>query len=316
MLIESGDNMTRLILTFAVLAVIGAVVSYLGNQLGRKIGKQKLSIFGLRPRHTSIFITSITGSLIAVMTMAFAYASSWEVRTLFTTGLQRYGSKISEITAKRIEQESTGGIIYRPGTPILTAVIDGTKTEEDIVDQIEQTMTYVNLAAIQKNNSVAEIMNTTFTPPDNGKIAGYYTEDLKNLTEAISRLKGKVILEARTENYVLLGEKFYARFSIKEYIPCVFEKDGEIISGAIDGTMGGEEIAAALTKLIIRAKIKAISKGMIENPVTMQLIEINRSELSKAVEEIADARRVCTVTIKAAKETDNRGPLEISIDVD
>lgn len=119
-----------------------------------------MSVFNLRPRHTSVLITSLTGSLIATTTLTFALLSSWEIRTFFTTGLTQYGNKVSEITAKTIEQTQMGGVIYRPGEPILTAIIDGTKTPEQIREQIEQTMTYVNREALQKNESVAEIMQT------------------------------------------------------------------------------------------------------------------------------------------------------------
>ncbi len=306
---------TRLALTYAGLFILGAIVSYLGNQLGRKIGRQKMSVFNLRPRHTSILITSLTGSLIAMMTLTFAYVSSWEVRTFFTTGLQQYGNRISEVTAKTIEQAKNGGIIYRPGEPILTAIIDGTKSSDEIKAQIERTMAYVNSEAIERNRSVAEVMDTTFTPPEDGKIAGYYKNDMEELTETISKLKGKMILEPKAENYVLLGEKFSVRFSIKEYIPRVFDKDDEIISGVIDGSMSGEAIATDLSKLIIRAKMTAIGKGMLENPMTRQLIEIDRSELLRSAQEISDKRGPCTVTVRAARETDNRGPLEIFIDV-
>ena len=91
--------------------------------------------------------------------------------------------------------------------------------------------------------------------------------------------------------------------------------DDEIISGVIDGSMSGEAIATELSKLIIRAKMTAIGKGMLENPMTRQLIEIDRSELLRSAQEISDKRGPCTVTVRAARETDNRGPLEIFIDV-
>ena len=307
--------MARLIFTYLGLFLLGAIVSYLGNQLGRYIGRKKMSVFNLRPRHTSVLITSLTGSLIATTTLTFALLSSWEIRTFFTTGLTQYGNKVSEITAKTIEQTQMGGVIYRPGEPILTAIIDGTKTPEQIRDQIEQTMTYVNREALQKNESVAEIMQTQFTHPDDGKIAGYYNRDMDNLVSALDKIKGKVILEPTADNYVLLGEKFTVRFIVKEYIPKVLNQGDEIISGKINGSETAENIASDLSKLILKAKIKAINQGMIENPITLQLIEIKRSEFTDTIQEIANSKQICDVTVRALKETDNRGPLEIYMDI-
>ena len=37
-----------------VLAVVGGVIALIGDRLGTRIGKKKLSIFGLRPRHTAV----------------------------------------------------------------------------------------------------------------------------------------------------------------------------------------------------------------------------------------------------------------------
>ena len=308
--------MTRLILIYLVLFLLGAGISYLGNMLGRYIGRQKMSILNLRPRHTSILITCLTGSLIATLTLTFVYFSSWEVKTLFTTGLNEFGNKVSEVTAKTIEQAQTGGVIYRPGEPILTAVIDGTKEKEQIQEQIEEVMSYVNQEAIQKNKTIAETMKTEFTPPEDGKIAGYYTTEMNRLVETLYRLKGKMILEPVSDNYVLLGDKFSVRFRIQKYIPSVFHKDDPIIYGYIDGSKTSEEIMANISKLIIRAKIMAINKGMIENPVTQTLIEIGRSELINTAEEIKTKGTNCKVAIKALKETDNRGPLEIYLDIE
>ncbi len=308
--------MARLILIYLILFLLGAGISYLGNMLGRYIGRQKMSILNLRPRHTSILITCFTGSLIAILTLTFAYFSSWEVKTLFTTGLNEFGNRVSEVTAKTIEQAQTGGVIYKPNEPILTAVIDGTKEKEQIQEQIEELMSYVNQEAIQKNKTIAETMKTEFTPPEDGKIAGYYTNEMNGLVETLYRLKGKMIVEPISDNYVLLGDKFSVRFKIQKYIPSVFHADDTIMYGYIDGSKTNEEVMANLSKLIIRAKIMAINKGMIENPITQTLIEIGRNELINTSKEITTKGKNCKVTIKALKETDNRGPLEIYMEVE
>ena len=59
--LEQGVSGWLLILA---LLVLGGVLSTLGDQLGSKVGKARLSLFNLRPRKTAVVITALTGSLI------------------------------------------------------------------------------------------------------------------------------------------------------------------------------------------------------------------------------------------------------------
>ena len=65
----------------AVLVVTGGIIAFIGDRLGTKIGKKRLSIFGLRPRHTSNVITVITGFIITALTIGIMSATSENVRT-------------------------------------------------------------------------------------------------------------------------------------------------------------------------------------------------------------------------------------------
>ena len=64
-----------------VLILTGGAIAFIGDRLGTKIGKKRLSILGLRPRHTSIIVTIITGAFITTMTFAVLAATSENVRT-------------------------------------------------------------------------------------------------------------------------------------------------------------------------------------------------------------------------------------------
>jgi uncharacterized protein (DUF3084 family) len=66
-----------------ILSLIGAsaIVAYVGDVVGMKIGKRRISLFGLRPRYTSSFITVLTGILITVVTLWLISMTSETVRT-------------------------------------------------------------------------------------------------------------------------------------------------------------------------------------------------------------------------------------------
>ena len=58
-----------------------AALSVLGDSLGSKYGKKRISLFGLRPKRTSQLITAMTGAFIAVGILAVMAVFSQDVRT-------------------------------------------------------------------------------------------------------------------------------------------------------------------------------------------------------------------------------------------
>ncbi len=75
-LIHLGDESGFLLF----LMLMGAALSYLGDQLGTYCGKNKLSILGLRPKHTANLVNLATGLLITAMTLFGAGTMSENVR--------------------------------------------------------------------------------------------------------------------------------------------------------------------------------------------------------------------------------------------
>ncbi|NLM95576.1 MAG: DUF3084 domain-containing protein, partial [Firmicutes bacterium] len=64
-----------------ILAITGGVIAYLGDRIGMKVGRKRLTLFGLRPKHTSILITILTGVFIATATLVVLTFVSEDVRT-------------------------------------------------------------------------------------------------------------------------------------------------------------------------------------------------------------------------------------------
>ncbi|MFO0105242.1 MAG: DUF3084 domain-containing protein [Cyanobium sp.] len=68
-------------LLILVLLVLGGVLSTLGDRLGSRVGKARLSLFNLRPRHTAVVITVLTGSLISAVSLGLMLLVSERLRT-------------------------------------------------------------------------------------------------------------------------------------------------------------------------------------------------------------------------------------------
>lgn len=62
------------------LLVLGGVLSTLGDRLGSRVGKARLSLFNMRPRRTAVLITVLTGSLISALSLGLMLLVSRQLR--------------------------------------------------------------------------------------------------------------------------------------------------------------------------------------------------------------------------------------------
>src|SRR5581483_7291088 len=65
-----------------VMAIAGAV-AYVGDRVGHRVGRQRLSLFNIRPRYTSTIIAVATGMIIALVVTLAAIFASQQVKTAF-----------------------------------------------------------------------------------------------------------------------------------------------------------------------------------------------------------------------------------------
>src|SRR5947209_1106950 len=75
-------------LVIGLLVVMCGGIAYVGDLLGWRMGKRRLSLFGLRPRHTAVVFTVCTGMLIAAVTLSVLMLASRGVRTAVLRGEQ------------------------------------------------------------------------------------------------------------------------------------------------------------------------------------------------------------------------------------
>lgn len=64
-----------------IMAIVGGLIAYIADKMGMKIGKKKMSVFGLRPKHTSILLTVLSGMIISVVTITIMAMALQSART-------------------------------------------------------------------------------------------------------------------------------------------------------------------------------------------------------------------------------------------
>ncbi|MFA6850455.1 MAG: DUF3084 domain-containing protein [Selenomonadaceae bacterium] len=168
------------IVLIIVLIITGGVIAFIGDRLGTKIGKKRLSVFGLRPRHTSILITILTGICITTLTFGIMAAVSENVRTaLFgmeklNQTMQQTKSSLqtatAELAAADIEKKKTNEALKKAQNDVSdledkqsaltarnSALEDGNKLLEAAKNELTQrndALAVVNSGLNQKNTAL------------------------------------------------------------------------------------------------------------------------------------------------------------------
>lgn len=88
-----------------MLLIVSAVVSFIGDIVGMRIGKKRISLFGLRPRYTSSLVTVVTGILIMLFTLGALAMTSDTVRTAIFS-MKIVQSQIRDLTSQLQENRS------------------------------------------------------------------------------------------------------------------------------------------------------------------------------------------------------------------
>ncbi len=260
-----------------VLAVVGGVIAFIGDRLGTRIGKKKLSIFGLRPRHTAVVVTIFTGICITTVTFAIMAAASENVRTALF-GMDRLNAMIAdtraalertaeELTQAQNAQEKASGELAKSEAEIarLEGEQAGLRAESD-------RLSAGNRALMMEKEGLISI---------NGRLSGEnesLQEDIRQLGIRANELR-EGILNLREGN--------------------ITYQAGEIIaSGIIPAGLSHDEIERGLAG-IAQLGTRNISTRLGENH-TDQDIWIYRPEYDAAVQAIEASSTDMIVRIVAA----------------
>ena len=260
-----------------VLAVVGGVIAFIGDRLGTRIGKRKLSIFGLRPRHTAVVVTIFTGVCLTTVTFGIMAAVSENVRTALF-GMDRLNAMIADT---RAALDFTSGELERAQSAQEKASSELAKSEEEIARlEGEQSSLRAESDRLSAGNR-ALMMEKEGLVSINGRLAGEnqnLQEDIRTLGIRAQELRAG-ILNLREGN--------------------ITYQAGEIIaSGIIPAGLSHDEIERGLAG-IAQLGTRNISARLGENH-TDQDIWIYRPEYEAAIRAIEESSADMIVRIVAA----------------
>lgn len=255
-----------------ILIVMGGAIAYIGDKLGSKVGKRKLSIFGLRPKHTSIIVTIITGILITSSTLAILAITSENVRVALF-GMEALNKQIreSELNLNSIQDELDVANQQRQQTVAelekVTAAYE--KANKDIAQSQEQ----IKALEVTKNTL------------EQAKVA--LDEKVATLTEEQS------VREADIERLNILTEKLNKGILFVREGQIIF-RAGEVITNAVVPYADDEsKRVQMLSEIVYRANKQILDRLDIKDDV--EALWISQAEFNEAVGKLSSSGQKETV---------------------
>lgn len=312
---SNAEVALRIFLIVVLGASLSGLVAFLGNKLGRHVGRRKMSLFGLRPKYTSNVITVATGCVIFVATLAIMSAASWEVREVLV-GLEGLRQEAADLRKEIADQRKIfdAGPTEAPMKMLSVGVVLCGLSKKETREQIDLLLELANENVLTKDNEVASKNNL---PPlsDDTKLVGYVEDDKERIISKLTNIpKGETLVVAilTGQKTAYYNDKIEAQFLFRPN-SVVFTKNQMIVSGLIDGRGTSVQVYKDIVAFIFKDLqfTCIVQHEMIRNPATDKFdTSISFGMMQRAAEEIARARRLMKLEVVANAEIHPLGPLD------
>jgi len=253
--------MYSLILIFTLI-VISGLIAFVGDWVGLKIGKKRVTVFGLRPHFTAIFITIISGILIAIITVTVLSISSNDVRTALF-GMEELKERLSylsrEVELRNMQLSTTKEDLKEKTTQLQEVEEKYQKLSEDIKNKTSQLeeLLIIREGLIEEKDKL--------------------TEEVEELNATIKALYSGIAWIREGE--VILGSEEQIALTI------------------IQSQMSIEEIRKELFEFLNEASNKALAMGAKKNERTNQVFIISQEEFEDVAQKIYDSDKEMIVRL-------------------
>jgi len=253
--------MYSLILVSTVI-IISGLIAFVGDWVGLKIGKKRVTIFGLRPHSTAIFITIISGILIAIITVTILAISSNDVRTALF-GMEELKEKLSylsrEVELRNVQLSSTKEDLNEKTTQLQEMEEKYQKLSEDVINKTGQL------------------------------------EELLIIREELLEEKDKLTKEVEELNATI--NALYSGITWIREGEVIFGSNEQIALTIIQGQRPIEEIKEEVIIFLNEASDKALAMGAKKDERTNQVFIIDQNEFEDIAQRIYDSDKEMIVRL-------------------
>lgn len=300
-----------------LLVIMGGAIAYIGDRIGMKIGKKRLTLFGLRPKHTSIIITIFTGILIAAFTLALLTAVSQDVRTALF-GMKALKKELTQLSKATQEQKIQLALARNNLNAKTLALRDQEKQYAKLSQQVQEK-------ALQLDNLQKELKTVIAEKNQQAKkislLSEEYTvvkakldlshEEINQLQDTKNMLTLKIDdLEenkARLTQEVAQREELARRLSLGLELVregnIAFRANEELGSTVITAQISPGKMEDQLKKLILSANELALQRGARPGKEGETAIWLSRSELEEIIQVLSKTQKSIVVRLICSANT-------------
>ncbi len=246
----------------STLIIISGLIAFVGDWMGLRVGKKRVTIFGLRPHYTAIFITIITGILIAIITVTILTISSNDVRTALF-GMEALKEKLAnlsrEVDIRNIQLSSMQKDLDEKSAQLQEIEDKYQKLSSDIKEKTEQ---------------LEELLSTRQE----------LIKEKDTLTQEIDELNATVKALYSGIAWIREGE-------------VIFEADEQIALTIVQGGKPIEEVRKELIRFLNETSDKVLAMGAKKDERTNQVFIISQKEFTDMVQSIYESDKEMVVRL-------------------
>ena len=258
-----------------LLAVMGGIIAFIADKLGSKIGKKKLTVFGLRPHDTSVLLTVLSGVAISLLSVGILAISSESARTALF-GMEKLQKDLLRLNTEK----STAEEEYNKAMASL-------KEKNDAITALDEKMQKVNAdkAVAEENlrnanNSLNEVRGQY--QATQGALVSAKNE-VQSLTEARDKLNEE-IKDLQQETDALQRGLAFMRGGQMLY------RSGEVVFAGVIHTGTEEENRNQMSWLMEGANTAAMNRIGVDPSSKAEIVWTQRDEFDRLLNLLGKAK--------------------------
>ncbi len=302
------------VLLIPVLIALSGGIALVGNAVGRGIGRRRLSLFGLRPRHTAQVITVATGMLITITTLVVVLLLSAEARVaLFRLNEVLRETKRLEAEIRRqedrLKQLALGDIAYLNNQEVVRDVIDGRQASGAVSQRVR--------AAVERAGEIARENGIGADTRGDLVVLSPPRATWDDIAHLIDLRDTDTVLRLVANQNTLKGEPLMVFVQLFDD-RLVYPAGTVLVEGIVDGRQSREVIGRELLRLADQSA--RLARGQVL-PAAFTLVtaapsaQVDIDDHRAAISRVQRAGRQVLVQVVATRDIHTVGPLTVSFRV-
>lgn len=184
--------MTGFVLFFAV-ACLGGAIATIGDRIGMKVGKSRLSLFNLRPRQTATLVSVVTGMVASFATLTLLFLLDDQLRK----GVFELDDIQQELSEAQTDLEDT----RQEKTQVESTLAESTQLQAEAQDRLRETNQSLRTAIAREEETLSNLLDTQ--------------SQLDEVSQQAGSLRGE-IGDLRSERASLIAQQAEVRSQIAQ----------------------------------------------------------------------------------------------------